>query len=103
MNTELRKDCPMRHENGNCLPVGGFCTAVNNLICEALHNAYYTGRCAVDNAEIRTEAIKEFALRLREKMWPFPKPVTENIKDTVAVLRIINDTEKEMAGADNDI
>lgn len=48
------------------------------------------------------DGIKEFALRLREKMWPFPKPVTENIKDTVAVLRIIDDTEKEMAGADND-
>ena len=23
-----RTDCPMRAENGNCLPVGGFCTAV---------------------------------------------------------------------------
>jgi hypothetical protein len=34
------KPCPMRHENGNCLPSGGFCTAVNKPICEALHNAY---------------------------------------------------------------
>lgn len=25
IKTELRKDCPMRHENGNCLPCGGFC------------------------------------------------------------------------------
>ena len=38
-----RKDCPMRHENGNCLPCGGFCTAVNDSICEALHNAYKHG------------------------------------------------------------
>lgn len=37
------KNCPMRHENGNCLPAGGFCTA-NKDICEALHNAYELGR-----------------------------------------------------------
>lgn len=46
MNSELRKNCPMRHNNGNCMPAGGFCTAVNKPICEALHNAYDTGRCA---------------------------------------------------------
>jgi hypothetical protein len=33
----------MRHENGNCMPVGGFCTAVSNEICQALHNAYNHG------------------------------------------------------------
>lgn len=38
-----RENCPMRHENGNCLPCGGFCLAVNDLICEAMHNAYYKG------------------------------------------------------------
>ena len=40
---DKRKDCPMRHMNGNCLPCGGFCTAVNDEICEALHNAYQHG------------------------------------------------------------
>jgi DNA-directed RNA polymerase subunit RPC12/RpoP len=40
----IRIDCPMRHENGNCLAAGGFCTAVNTPICEALHNAYDTGK-----------------------------------------------------------
>lgn len=40
---EIRKECPMRHENGNCLPAGGFCTAVNELICIALKNAYSSG------------------------------------------------------------
>ena len=40
---KLRKNCPMRHENGNCLPAGGFCTAVNDSICEALHNAFRHG------------------------------------------------------------
>lgn len=53
MNTELRKDCPMRHKNGNCMPAGGFCTAVNDPICEALHNAYDTGRRAADVVEVK--------------------------------------------------
>ena len=36
-------NCKMRHENGNCLPAGGFCTANKN-ICEALQNAYEMGQ-----------------------------------------------------------
>lgn len=36
------ENCPMRHENGNCIPAGGFCTANKN-ICEALLNAYRMG------------------------------------------------------------
>jgi hypothetical protein len=43
INRDLRVDCKMRHENGNCLPCGGFCTAVSNEICCALHNAYNHG------------------------------------------------------------
>lgn len=43
INSELRKDCPMRHESGNCTPCGGFCTAVNDSICTGLHNAYNLG------------------------------------------------------------
>ena len=39
-----RKNCPLRHENGNCWVIGGFCTAVNNEICTGLHNAYEKGR-----------------------------------------------------------
>lgn len=40
----MRQGCPMRHpENGNCLPAGGFCTAVSDPICEALHSAYDLG------------------------------------------------------------
>lgn len=38
-----RKNCPMRHCNSNCLPCGGFCTAVNDAICEAIHQAYDHG------------------------------------------------------------
>ena len=43
MMDDLRKGCPMRHENGNCTVIGGFCTAVNDLICEGLHHAYDSG------------------------------------------------------------
>ena len=45
LTNELREDCPMRHENGNCTAIGGFCTAVNDPICEGLHNAYKHGKC----------------------------------------------------------
>lgn len=38
------KDCPIRHENGNCLVVGGFCPAVNVYMCEVVRNAYDSGR-----------------------------------------------------------
>lgn len=41
---EMRKDCPMRGNLGNCSPVGGFCMdAVSDEICEAVHNAYEHG------------------------------------------------------------
>ena len=36
--------CPLMHENGNCLPVGGFCTAVQDEICFALRKAYEDGK-----------------------------------------------------------
>ena len=38
-----RKDCLMRHENGNCLMIGGFCTAVSDTICTAVQQAYEKG------------------------------------------------------------
>ena len=38
-----RKNCPMRADNGNCLPVGGFCTAVNDIFCEIAQRAYDKG------------------------------------------------------------
>lgn len=38
-----RINCPMRHDNGNCLPCGGVCLAVSNEICRGLRNAYRDG------------------------------------------------------------
>lgn len=49
---DLRKDCKMRHENGNCNVIGGFCTAVNDSICAGLHNAY---DCGYYDGEIRAK------------------------------------------------
>lgn len=46
---ESRHSCPMRHVNGNCLPCGGFCTAVNDEICEALWSAYHHGFLDANN------------------------------------------------------
>ena len=58
--TDKRKDCPMRHENGNCTVAGGFCTAVNNPICEALHNAFDCGyRSALRQQEHFREVTKK--------------------------------------------
>ena len=43
-----RKNCPMRATNGNCLPVGGFCTAVPDINCAIAHQAY--GQGFLDNS-----------------------------------------------------
>ena len=74
----------MRHENGNCLPMGGFCTAVNDEICAGLRNAYNHGelvRCRdcqyyQNNAEQNHDApelLKELKKTVPEeldlKMW----------------------------------
>lgn len=40
---ENRSLCKLRHKNGNCLCVGGFCTAVNDEICKSIRIAYEKG------------------------------------------------------------
>lgn len=47
IDEDLRKNCPMRSEIGNCLPIGGFCTSNNDLICKAMHEAYAMGKRSV--------------------------------------------------------
>ena len=51
------KSCNMRHENGNCLPAGGFCTANKN-ICVALQNAYRAGYMAALGDAEKTETLE---------------------------------------------
>lgn len=48
------QNCKMRHENGNCLPAGGFCTANKN-ICEALQNAYEMGQQNIIHVFLSTQ------------------------------------------------
>lgn len=45
--TDSRENCPIRHKNGNCSCIGGFCTSVNDNICQGLRNAYDRGKSAV--------------------------------------------------------
>ena len=63
---DLRKDCQMRHENGNCTVIGGFCTAVNDPICDGLHSAYDSGyRAAALRAQQEREHPMTNADRIR--------------------------------------
>ena len=50
---ENRASCKLRHENGNCLCVGGFCTAINDEICKAIRMSYEKGYIdgKIDKAE----------------------------------------------------
>ena len=69
---EIRIGCPMRHENGNCLVAGGFCTAVNTTICEALHNAYHTGEMH------SIEKMKKEGNHKQSEWVPVSEPPEEN-------------------------
>lgn len=62
------KNCHMRHENGNCLPAGGFCTANKN-ICEALHNAYELGRKYAQPEQKKGEWVLGFNNQYLEKYY----------------------------------
>lgn len=66
-----RGECPMRHENGNCTVAGGFCTAVNDSICDALHNAYDCGKHA---ASRENESVKhgKWEYSAEVAAWGFP-------------------------------
>lgn len=59
--TVSRADCPVRHENGNCTPVGGFCTAVNGPVCEAVRAAQDAGTF---DANLRTSRALNEAAKL---------------------------------------
>lgn len=66
-----RNECPMRHENGNCLCMGGFCTAVSDEVCIAMRSAYLSGQ---------NQAMRDSIAKIEEK---FPRwiPVTEGLPE----------------------
>lgn len=43
MKYDRKEPCPIRHENGNCTCIGGFCTAVPDPVCEGVRSAYDSG------------------------------------------------------------
>lgn len=86
MRNELRKDCPMRHENGNCTTVGGFCTAVNDQICEALHNAFNCGEQS--KIEWATLVVAEQSRLFAEKQLDVMRDIHAKVtSDAVEVVR----------------
>lgn len=62
------ESCPLRHENGNCLCVGGFCTSVPKEICAAVRQAYDSGysKGAVDGAESAKTELQPLMAELEE-------------------------------------
>ena len=84
--TDKRKDCPMRHENGNCTVAGGFCTAVSDSICEALHNAFDCGHLYAlrqqEHFRDLTKKVEPLTLDEMRKMSGDPVfVVTERLKE----------------------
>ena len=37
------KHCPLKHDNGTCIPAGCYCSNVSDETCAILHNAYEAG------------------------------------------------------------
>lgn len=85
MENEKRQNCPMRHDNGNCLPCGGFCTAVNDSICEALHNAFRHGES--EERDRLVLSMIDANAKYQERQLEVLKSIHERVVgDTVAVV-----------------
>ena len=102
---DLRKDCQMRHENGNCTVIGGFCTAVNDPICEGLHSAYDSGyRAAALRAQHERENLKPMtnADRIRAMSDEELAEFIKNIKVRAAFCKSAknNDAFEELCSAE---
>ena len=64
----LMDECTYRHENGNCLKIGGFCTSVPTSHCQRykeLHNEYTEYKKLGTLEEVR-EAVEKQAAISRE-------------------------------------
>ena len=42
-NLKRHQHCPMRTHVGNCIIIGGFCTSIQEDICDALHKSFQMG------------------------------------------------------------
>ena len=81
-----RENCLMRHENGNCLPCGGFCTAVSDSICEALHKAFAHGES--EGRDRLVLSMVEANRKYQERSLKILRGIQEKVSDdVVAVVR----------------
>lgn len=85
--TITRENCPLRHENGNCLSFGGFCLAGNNDICHALHNAYEKGVTAYLKELLCKSEDKKQKTELSQML------TTENVEYAINVLSLCSISE----------
>ena len=70
-----RKDCEYRHENGNCLKVGGFCTSVDNKYCEKIKQ----GGVSDDVCEWKSASDGEFIQNPHTKRLYSNEPSMQNV------------------------
>ena len=91
-----RKDCEYRHDNGNCLKVGGFCTAVDNKHCEKLKQ----GGVADDVCEWKQTSTAKYktecGYKLEEYFDTIPAEMThEDIRKVLRKLAEYEDLEEQ--------
>lgn len=70
-----RKDCEYRHENGNCLKVGGFCTSVDDKHCEKIKQ----GGVFDDVCEWKSASDGEFIQNPHTKRLYSNEPSMQNV------------------------
>ena len=70
-----RKDCEYRHEHGNCLKVGGFCTSVDDKYCEKIKQ----GGVSDDVCEWKSASDGEFIQNPHTKRLYSNEPSMQNV------------------------
>lgn len=80
------RECPMRHENGNCLTFGWACTSMGISMCAALRAAYTQGESdGRDNAVL---SMVETNRQYQEQSLDILRGIQEKVSgDVVAVVR----------------
>lgn len=122
-----RQDCPFRHENGNCLRIGGFCLAVNDEICAAIQGAYSRGvadaisfvnsakeiekangiKRAEEGSELgltdREKMINELTFQLHSKeVIEHHAPIQLSVTDANKILKLLREWKPDCEHAEHD-
>ena len=70
-NTDRHPECHMRTALGNCDPIGGFCTSVNEFICEALHKVSRPQGEWIPCEERLPEKNGDYIVSLEDAVYPW--------------------------------